>query len=135
MKRETQPARLLEVGQRLAAERERLGLTQVALCERIQLTREMWSRYERGHSAISRGALAKFAVLGADTEFIQTGLRNPAAPPTEQTIQNALATLQAALACQPMTDEEREMLTGFRIATPEQRAMLLGYIRSLRLVA
>lgn len=69
-------------------ERERLGLTQSALAERIGLSRKSQVNYEVGTREPDAGYLARLGELGADINFIVTGVpaaagvaqRQPASP-------------------------------------------------------
>lgn len=66
-------------GLRLAEERERLGLSKVALAEVCDVRREMIGRYEKGEAAPGAEVLAKLLALGADVAYILTGMRMAAA--------------------------------------------------------
>jgi transcriptional regulator with XRE-family HTH domain len=64
---------------RLADERKKLGLTQAEAGSACGVSREMWSRYEKGKASMGSDVLALFAVAGADVAYILTGVR--AVPP------------------------------------------------------
>lgn len=55
----------LPFGQRLAAERKILGLSQKDAAERCGVRREMWGRYERGEAEPGVRVLEHFCALGA----------------------------------------------------------------------
>lgn len=55
----------LSFGQRLAAERKILGLSQKDAAERCGVRREMWGRYERGEAEPGVRVLEHFCALGA----------------------------------------------------------------------
>lgn len=60
---------------RIAEERQRLGLNQGAAGEACGVSREMWSKYERGKASLGGEVLFRFAAAGADVQFILTGQR------------------------------------------------------------
>lgn len=65
-------------GCRVRMERKRLGLTQAEAAQRCGVVRETWGKYERGTFEIGGAVLRAFAALGADTDFIATGVRKGA---------------------------------------------------------
>lgn len=60
---------------RLVDERKRLGLTQAEAGDVCGVSREMWSRYEKGKASMGSDVLARFAFAGADANYILTGVR------------------------------------------------------------
>lgn len=56
---------VLSFGQRLAAERKILGLSQKDAAEHCGVRREMWGRYERGEAEPGVSVLEHFCALGA----------------------------------------------------------------------
>lgn len=65
------------IGNRLKAERERLGLTQVDLASRTLVSPNTQVKYEAGTTHPDAVYLAKFGALGADVLYIVTGRRTP----------------------------------------------------------
>lgn len=70
----------LTIGQRIQEERDRLGLSKVALAEHCGVRREMIGRYENGEALPGAEVLAKFLSVGADVTYILTGVRTPPKP-------------------------------------------------------
>lgn len=60
---------------RLQEERKRLGFSQADAASNCGVSREVWGRYERGAAVPGGEVLHAFAHLGADIQFILTGLR------------------------------------------------------------
>jgi transcriptional regulator with XRE-family HTH domain len=75
----------LEIGIRLREERERLHLSQPAIAELTDTTKQTQYSYEVGKSPPKASYLAKAASLGVDVGYVITGLRaeNVAHTPTE----------------------------------------------------
>ena len=67
----------LPVSDRLREERERLGLTQVAMAERGGVTAKTQVNYEGGRSAPDADYLGRLAALGLDVLYVVTGQRTP----------------------------------------------------------
>lgn len=59
--------------ERLKSERSRLSLTQGDAAELCGVSREMWSKYERGIGVPGGDVFAAFAHAGADIQYILTG--------------------------------------------------------------
>lgn len=59
---------------RLKLERKRLGLSQEAVAARVGVERETWSRYENGHMQPGTEVWKALAGLGADVNYILSGL-------------------------------------------------------------
>lgn len=59
--------------ERLKAARKNLGLNQAQAAEKCGVTRDTWSRYERGLVSPGMEVLAAFAAAGADMQYILTG--------------------------------------------------------------
>ncbi|MDR0182423.1 helix-turn-helix domain-containing protein [Lysobacter arvi] len=89
------------IGARLRAERKRLGLTQAELADRAGVTSVTQRNYESGKRAPDALYLASMAQLGADVQFIVTGLagREP-------------------------TVDEAELLSRYRAASPEVQSVI-----------
>ncbi|WP_425536129.1 helix-turn-helix domain-containing protein [Achromobacter denitrificans] len=71
---------ILHIGDRLRAERERLGLNQTEFAERAGVTRKTLFGYESGERSPSADALAAWAMIGLDVLFVVTGSRSCAPP-------------------------------------------------------
>ena len=98
-----------QLGERLRDARVRLGLSQDAVAASCGVSREMWGKYERGHSVPGGEVLAAVAALGADVRYILTGL--PAgytAPPLATTL----------------TQREESLLDNYRHASEAGRKAL-----------
>jgi transcriptional regulator with XRE-family HTH domain len=61
--------------ERLKTERERLNLNQEQAADLCEVSREMWSKYERGKAIPGGGVLLMFSANGADINYILTGQR------------------------------------------------------------
>lgn len=96
----------LGVGERLRAERERLGLSQDALGKAGGINRQTQLRYETGINSPSLAYLHALAPLGVDVGFVATGM------PTE------------------VQDDEARLFALYRTATPELRAAALSVLAS-----
>lgn len=59
---------------RLRQERKRLGFSQEAVAARVGVERETWSRYENGHIQPGTEVWKELALLGADVNYILSGL-------------------------------------------------------------
>jgi transcriptional regulator with XRE-family HTH domain len=94
----------VQSGERLATERERLGLSQQALSDATGVARNMLSRYERGIAEPGASALMALAGSGVDVLFVLTGQRTP----------------QSAQALSP---EDTALLDNYHAATDEDRAV------------
>jgi transcriptional regulator with XRE-family HTH domain len=80
--------------ERLKLECSRLKLKQFQAAELCGVSREMWGKYERGQAVPGGEVLFSFAAVGADVQYILTGIRS--------------ATLQ------PMTPREAALLDNYR---------------------
>ena len=67
---------LLSTGPRWAEERERLGLSRAAIAKEAGRTPQAIGEFERGVAWPGGEALAAFARLGADIQYVLTGVRN-----------------------------------------------------------
>jgi len=61
-----------QIGERMKAERKRLGLSQQQVADAIGVRREMWAKYEAGAEPGAK-ALRGIALAGGDLAFILTG--------------------------------------------------------------
>lgn len=64
------------VGSRLREERERLCLSQEEMAEKVDVRREMWSKYERDLAIPSGDTLMKAIYAGVDVRYVLTGDRD-----------------------------------------------------------
>lgn len=80
----------VEIADRLAEERIRLGYSQVDFAEKINLSREGLRLYERGQRAISAETLSIASTLGLDVQYVLMGIRskdiNYASHPVQQNV-------------------------------------------------
>jgi transcriptional regulator with XRE-family HTH domain len=90
--------------ERLREERKRLGFTQQEMADLIGVRQEMSSKYERGQASPGGDALAAFASIGGDVQYVLTGQRSSS----------------------PMTPEEKELLSIFRKMSLRDKVNLLG---------
>jgi len=100
------------LGERLKEERERLGLTQIALALAVGQSREMIGKYERGASEPGAAALAAWADVGIDVLFVLTGQRTPKS-------------------VQALSPEQTALLDNYESATEEDRAVARRVLSSL----
>jgi transcriptional regulator with XRE-family HTH domain len=99
------------IGERLRAERERLGLTQQGLAEKLGVQRQALVLYEAGERTPTAEKLADLDRAGADVNFVVTGRRSGELdPPHKQELELAMATV--LLLCQgaPKRPTEVEVL-------------------------
>lgn len=66
----------IQIGERLKAERKRLGLSQQKVADAIGVRREMWAKYEGG-SEPGAEVLARAQEAGVDVLYVLTGQRAP----------------------------------------------------------
>ncbi|WP_082608229.1 helix-turn-helix transcriptional regulator [Acidovorax sp. Root219] len=92
------------IGDRLRAERERLGLTQPAFAEVAGAKKRTLIDWEKGVSSPTAAQLAALAGLGVDVQYVVTGSMAPPA----------------------LGAEESTLLSYFREATPEVRRAAMG---------
>lgn len=99
------------IGERLRAERERLGLTQQGLAEKLKVQRQALVLYEAGERTPTADKLADLDRAGGDVNFVVTGRRSGELdPPHKQELEMAMATV--LLLCQgaPKRPTEIELL-------------------------
>ncbi|HDR1157489.1 helix-turn-helix transcriptional regulator [Pasteurella multocida] len=62
--------------ERLKMERMRLGLTQVEIASKCNISREMWGKYERGIALAGSEVLFSLASIGVDIGYLFSGIRS-----------------------------------------------------------
>ncbi|MEG1971298.1 MAG: helix-turn-helix transcriptional regulator [Burkholderiaceae bacterium] len=98
------------IGQRVAEERKRLGLSQEQAGNVGGVSREMWGRYERGGGVMGTEVLARFATAGADALYILTGQRAaPAVPMSSKP---------------PLSADEAQIVDRYRKASKDGRDLI-----------
>lgn len=73
---------MMKIGDRIKSERERLGFNQDDFAEKGGVSRRSQIMYEQNKTEASAGYFAKIAEIGADVNYILTGVHN-------QFVQNA----------------------------------------------
>lgn len=94
----------MQINDRLAAERTRLGLTQSEMAKRLDVAFRTYCDYEAGKSQPKAGALAIAAEIGVDVIFILTGKASASA----------------------LLPDEADLLRRYREASDAVRAAALG---------
>lgn len=94
------------IGDRLRAERERLGLNQSELAELAGTTRKSQFNYETGARHADTEYLAAAAAAGVDVSYVVTGTRGGAA--------------------NPLSAEEQTLIEYFRQASKDVRRAAMG---------
>lgn len=74
----------MTIGERLKAERERLGFTQPVLAAIAETTKKSQIDYEKDLTQPKAGYLAAIAKVGADIQYIVTGASGSACLPAEE---------------------------------------------------
>ncbi|MEO6918678.1 MAG: helix-turn-helix transcriptional regulator [Collimonas sp.] len=92
------------IGARLHEERNRLGFTQQELTQRIGITQNMWSKYERGQAVPGGDVLAALLAIGGDVLYVLSGQHTD----------------------NPVSAEEKELLSIFRKLDLRGKVNLLG---------
>ena len=69
------------LGQRIRAQRKRLGMTQEELAEEMNTTKSMISYYENDHGDMKQSMIAEFAkILGTTVEYLVCGVIKESRP-------------------------------------------------------
>ena len=95
----------LSIGERLAEERHHLRMTQSEFAEVADVTRKTLYGYESGARFPDASALALWALLGADVNYILTGQRTGNAPAPHALTPEQRALLDNYAACDPGTQK------------------------------
>ena len=114
-----------EVGARLKAERQRLGLNQAAFAGLATVSRRTQASYEAGDGAPSADYLAAMADVGVDVLYVVTGRSWVDKVALEAEDAWPLAAVDS------LASEERELLTSFRRMHPSDRMALRQIASSL----
>lgn len=99
------------VGERLRAERERLGLSQAALGELGGVQKLAQINYEKDKRKPDSGYLAAVAEAGVDVLYVLTGMRSDAIPVPK---------------IEPMSKREQALIANYRNSTEEGKRALEG---------
>ncbi|MEX3690101.1 helix-turn-helix domain-containing protein [Paraburkholderia sp. BR14263] len=97
----------MTIGDRLREERERLGFAQPAFAALADTTKKSQIDYEKDVTQPKAGYLAAISKVGADVQYIVTGVRSVAA----------------------LTNDEAELLERFRAASLEVKAAAIGALK------
>ncbi|KMK28953.1 transcriptional regulator [Pluralibacter gergoviae] len=84
----------ISIGVRLREERERLGLSQVAMGEIAGIRKQTQLKYEKGDSSPDATYLAALSKFGLDVLYVVLGIRSAAA----------------------LTEDEEQLLASYRVA-------------------
>ncbi|WP_440217229.1 hypothetical protein [Chromobacterium piscinae] len=98
---------LVSIGERLREERERLGFTQPAFAGLAETTKKSQIDYEKDVTQPKAGYLAAITKVGADVQYIVTGMRS----------------------AQALTSDEQELLALFRAAPLEVKATIVAGLK------
>lgn len=96
-----------EIGSRLKEERERLGMNQSQFAGLGEASKRAQITYENGESTPNATYLAAIAKVGADTQYILTGIRS----------------------AQALSVDEQELLTLFRAAPLQVKATIVAGLK------
>lgn len=92
----------VEIAHRLIEERGRLGYSQVSFANQLDISREGLRLYEMGQRGIGAEFLAKAAMLGADVQYILTGIKSQNREEVSESLQHeAVASLQPVITVSP----------------------------------
>lgn len=96
------------IGDRLREERERLGFNQTAFGAIGGVQKQAQLKYEKGERFPDAAYLSTVNKVGADVQYIVTGIRSAAA----------------------LSDDEQELVSDFRAATLEVKAATLAGLKA-----
>lgn len=117
-----------QCGERLRAERDRIGLSQQGVADQIGVQRAMLSRYERGIAEPGAGVLMKLASAGIDVGFVLFGARtaralSPGVQPADGTTEGSVPRY--------VTREEAALLDNYEAADERGRAAARSVLDAL----
>jgi transcriptional regulator with XRE-family HTH domain len=118
-----------EIGERFRGERERLGLTQQGLAEKLGVQRQALVLYESGERTPSADKLANLDRAGGDVNFVVTGRRSGELDaPHKQELELAMSTVLLLCRGANRKPTEVEMLRlAVSLAESMRRAGQPGY--------
>ena len=100
----------MSIGQRLREEREKIGLNQTAMGAVGGVRKQAQLKYENNESYPNAEYLAAVAKIGVDIQYVVLGIRS----------------------VQAINDEEQQLLTAFRAASPQIRQFMLQGIQPMQ---
>jgi probable transcriptional regulator len=100
----------VSIGQRLREEREKIGLNQTAMGAVGGVRKQAQLKYENNESYPNAEYLAAVAKIGVDIQYVVLGIRS----------------------VQAINDEEQQLLTAFRAASPQIRQFMLQGIQPMQ---
>ena len=100
----------IEIGARLKEERERLGMSQPQFAGLGEVSKRAQITYEKGESTPNADYLAAVAKVGADVQYIVTGVRSSAA----------------------LAPDEEMLLQSYRLLDASRKAGALGAVAGLQ---
>ncbi len=96
-----------DIGLRLREERERLGLSQVAMSDIGGVKKLTQLRYEKGDSFPDAAYLAALSRFGLDVQYVVLGIHSP----------------------ETYNDDEQELITRFRAASLDVKNAVIGALK------
>lgn len=96
-----------DIGRRLREERERLGLSQVAMSDIGGVKKLTQLRYEKGDSFPDAAYLAALSRFGLDVQYVVLGIHSP----------------------ETYNDDEQELITRFRAASLDVKNAVIGALK------
>jgi transcriptional regulator with XRE-family HTH domain len=118
-----------QCGERLRAERDRIGLSQQGVADQIGVQRAMLSRYERGIAEPGAGVLMKLASAGIDIAFVLFGAR--AAQVSSKGAESRAATDADGTVQRYVTREEAALLDNYEASDEQGRAAARSVLDAL----
>ena len=115
------------IGHRLAEERRRLGKTQVDFAELAGVGRASQENYEAGRRSPDATYLKKIAKVGADIQYILTGVRST----NLKDVAEDSATYKVNKGIGALSREEEKVVEMFRAIRPEDRTAIKKVVTSL----
>lgn len=108
---------MLNIGERLREERERLGFNQADFGALSMVTKTTQFNYESGKRMPDAAYLSAIAAAGADVQYIISGIRS--APPALGTEE-----VRKGYAVDVLNKEEQALLDNYRHCQPEGKAAI-----------
>jgi transcriptional regulator with XRE-family HTH domain len=111
----------MNIGERIKAERERLGFKQDDFAEKGGVSRRSQVMYEQNKTDASAGYFTKIAELGADVNYILTGV-HALGFKAQSTIEfQPSATFEVGVANESFSDEDLRILRMIKHLPPTQK--------------